>query len=313
MIFGVGSEALMIVIMKALTTWFGKKHVAFAFAVALVLYRFGTFSALNMQVKIVQDHSLEGAFWFAAVVMLVGWMAYNVFLFFDRYYKPKMDDDYQEEGQFKLGSVSNFPISFWYITLICITFYGAITSFEIFDPDILKHKFNMTPQQSGFLASMLMVATMIFMPIMGFIIDKSGKRATFLVFGSAIAVVSMATFMYLPVPAISIFVIGFAYSLIATALWATVPIIIENKSQGTAFGIMSYIQNMGLMLFPWLSGYIADLYTKTVKNVKILNYHPLLIFFIITLLGSLIFSILLKLNDKKSVDEGALSMEEFKD
>ncbi len=119
--------------------------------------------------------------------------------------------------------------------------------------------------------------------------------------------------MYLPVPVISIFIIGLAYSLIATALWATVPIVIEKKCQGTAFGILSYIQNMGLMLFPWLSGYIADLYTKTVKGVRVINYHPMLTFFIIIMLASLIFSILLKVSDKQSVEEGATSMEEFKD
>ena len=313
MIFGMGSEALLIVIMKALFIWFGKKHVAFAFAAALVLYRFGTFSALNLQVKVAQEHNFQAAFWLAAGIMLAGWLAYIIYLFVDRYFKPDLETEDIDEGKFQLGDVSSFPLSFWYLTLICITFYGSITSFEIFDPDILKQKFNMTPQQSGFLASVLMIATMVFMPILGFIIDKSGKRATLLVTGSSIAIIALFCFMYLPVPVISIFIIGLAYSLIATALWATVPIVIEKKCQGTAFGILSYIQNMGLMLFPWLSGYIADLYTKTVKGVRVINYHPMLTFFIIIMLASLIFSILLKVSDKQSVEEGATSMEEFKD
>ncbi len=120
--------------------------------------------------------------------------------------------------------------------------------------------------------------------------------------------------MLLPIPSISIFIIGLGYSLIATALWATVPIVIHKNYQGTAFGILSYIQNFGLMLFPWLSGYIADLYTKSSpQGGSLVNYRPLLLFFILTMLVSLICSILLKRSDKRSMREGALSMEDFKE
>lgn len=179
MIFGTGSEALLIVVMKALVSWFGKRHIALAFALTIVLYRFGTFLTLNLQVKVAQKYSLQTAFWLARAVMFIGWLAYVIYIFYDHYFKPKIAELEEDDLPFKLKDVSTFPISFWYLTLICITFYGAITSFEIFDPDILKYKFNITPKQSGFLASMLMVSTMIFMPALGWFIDKMGKRQPF--------------------------------------------------------------------------------------------------------------------------------------
>lgn len=314
MIFGTGSEALLIVIMKALVGWFGKRHIAVAFASAIVLYRFGTFLTLNLQVNIAEKYGLNVAFWCATLVMFCGWLIYIIYLFYDRLFKPKIADLEDDDQAFKLRDIASFPISFWYLTLICITFYGAITSFEIFDPDILKYKFNFSPRKSGFLASMLMVSTMICMPVLGWIIDKVGKRATFLVTGCALAILALLGFMFFPAPTLFIFIIGIAYSLIATALWATVPIVIHHQCQGTAFGILSYIQNMGLMLFPWLSGYIADLYTSTsAKGERLVNYGPVLIFFVLTMLASFICSILLKMNDKRSIDEGALSMEKFKE
>ncbi len=313
MIFGVGAEALMIVIMKSLAHWFGNKKVAFAFALALVLYRFGTFSALNLQIKMALKYNIYVAIYFAAFVMAIGWIAFVIYIWIDHKFKPTVESLSKKEPKFKLANIAHFPISFWYIALICITFYGSITSFEIFDPDILKHKFGLSLTRSGFLSSMLLIATMILMPIFGKMIDHYGRRATLMITGSTLALLGLLWITYFQYPVVAIVFIGIAYSLIATALWATIPVIVAPHCQGSAFGILGYIQNVGLMLFPWLSGYIADLYTKMDRGSKLINYTPVLIFFIALMVVSLIFSICLKLSDRRSMKEGALSMEDLKE
>ena len=52
--------------------------------------------------------------------------------------------------------------------------------------------------------------------------------------------------------------LGFGYSLYATVIWACVPILIEAKTVGTAFGVITAIQNMGLGTVPILIGVIQD-------------------------------------------------------
>lgn len=314
MIFGMGAEALLVAIMKALVGWFGERHIAFALALAIVVYRFGTFLSLNLQIKVALKYSLQTALWFAAAIMLIGCLAFIVYLVMDKLFKHNETIKVEEEEKFRLRDISHFPFSFWLLTLVCISFYGVVTSFEIFDPDILKNRFGVSPQRAGFLASIMLIGPMVLMPILGYVVDHYGKRATFMITGSALGVLALFFFIGVKIPEITISIMGVAYSLIGASLWATVPLLVDKRCQGTAFGILSYIQNMGLMLFPWLTGYIADLYTKTVpKQEAEVNYLPVLIFFIIVMVASLVFSILLKASDKHSIDEGSLSLEQFKD
>jgi MFS family permease len=58
-------------------------------------------------------------------------------------------------------------------------------------------------------------------------------------------------------PAISMVVLGFSFSLVSAVLWPAVPLIVEEKAVGTAFGLITMIQNIGLAVFPWLNGLFA--------------------------------------------------------
>ncbi|MEW5901900.1 MAG: MFS transporter, partial [Acidobacteriota bacterium] len=46
--------------------------------------------------------------------------------------------------------------------------------------------------------------------------------------------------------------------LVPAALWPSVPLIVREERVGTAFGLMTAIQNIGMALFPLLSGLLRD-------------------------------------------------------
>lgn len=60
-------------------------------------------------------------------------------------------------------------------------------------------------------------------------------------------------------PAYPMVLLGFAFVLVPAALWPSVPLIVKPKMVGTAFGLMTAIQNIGLALFPWLNGKLRDI------------------------------------------------------
>ena len=53
---------------------------------------------------------------------------------------------------------------------------------------------------------------------------------------------------------------GIAYSLYAAVLWPSVPLAVPKKYTGTAFGVITSIQNIGLALFPLI---IAAIYNSS--------------------------------------------------
>jgi MFS family permease len=59
-------------------------------------------------------------------------------------------------------------------------------------------------------------------------------------------------------PVYPMILLGFAFVLVPAALWPSVPLIVRSERVGTAFGLMTAIQNIGLGLFPLLNGLLRD-------------------------------------------------------
>ena len=51
--------------------------------------------------------------------------------------------------------------------------------------------------------------------------------------------------------------IGISFSLVPSALWPSVPKIVPLRQLGTAYSIIYYVQNLGLMLIPMWVGNVA--------------------------------------------------------
>ena len=52
--------------------------------------------------------------------------------------------------------------------------------------------------------------------------------------------------------------LGAAFVLVPACLWPSVPLIVEESRVGTAFGLMTACQNIGLLTFPYLNGVLRD-------------------------------------------------------
>ena len=162
-------------------------------------------------------------------------------------------------------------------------------------------------------------------PILGNFIDKKGKAATMLIFGSMLLIICHLTFAYLlPIfrpetgevasiggfilAFVTILVLGASFSLVPASLWPSVPKLVDNKVIGSAYALIFWIQNIGLWLFPLLIGKILNASNQdiinngnltTAEKSVMYNYtNPLLM---LALLGviALILGFILKIVDKK--------------
>jgi len=115
-----------------------------------------------------------------------------------------------------------------------------------FAPDFFFHKFGMSYEQSGQIASLLPLGTLIIYSVFGFIIDKYGRAATAMIFGSLVLVVVYATFAFTGIyPYLPMILLGIAFSLIPAAMWPSLVKLVDYKQMGTAYGLMYSIQNLG--------------------------------------------------------------------
>jgi MFS family permease len=155
---------------------------------------------------------------------------------------------------------------------------------QIFDNFL--HMFSTAPG----VTSIIIFASMIFAPFAGDLVDRIGKRATLMIVGSLMLIPAhllIGITHWNPIP--WMIVLGAAFVLVPAAMWPTVPLVVEEKRVGTAFGLMTAIQNLGLALFPLLNGKLRDV-TGTYTATQIM--------FACLGVAGLVFAILLLKSDK---------------
>jgi MFS family permease len=172
--------------------------------------------------------------------------------------------------------------------------------FQSYAPDILVQKFGYSVTAAGHYTSALIFGTMIFTPLLGLYVDKRGKRATLMILGACLLVPChlLLGYTHFP-PVVPIFFVGIALSLVPAALWAAIPMMVPESRLGTAFGVVGYVQNVGLMLFPYLAGKIADAHTTMVKGQPVVDYTSTMLMFAALGVVGVVFSLLLKYSDAR--------------
>ena len=95
-------------------------------------------------------------------------------------------------------------------------------------------------------------------------VDKIGKRVYLILISAVCVTLSHVIFICIPdcdqcydAPPVLV-LLGFGYSVYATVMWACVPFVVEAKTVGTAFGVTTAVQNIGLGIVPLLVGVIHD-------------------------------------------------------
>ncbi|MFQ5817246.1 MAG: MFS transporter [Terriglobia bacterium] len=260
-IFGIGAESLIVCQSAILAKWFKGKELAFAFGLALTFMRLGTLFSFNTEAWIAQSFgSWRIALWAAAFLCVLSLLCNLVYVFMERRALECVKLSEAAAGEkIVLSDVKRFGPSFWFITLLCVTFYSAIFPFTAFSTDFFHTKWDYSVVTAGRITSIIIFASMILSPILGGVVDKIGRRASMMIVGSLMMIPCYLVMGFTELtPIAPMAALGLAFSLVPAALWPAVPLIVEEKAVGTAFGLMTMIQNAGLALFPWLIGRVRD-------------------------------------------------------
>jgi MFS family permease len=320
-IFGVGVEVAGITVSKIIVKWFTGHELALAMGLQLAIARLGTALALSTSVPIARAFGHVSAPVLICLLMLcIGLLSFFVYTFNDKRLDKsvadaKLDTDKADESdeEFKIKDIG-FIIKnkgWWYISILCALFYSAVFPFLKYATALMINKFGVNENLAGIIPGLLPFGTILLTPVFGNMIDKKGKGASIMIFGSLLIIGVHLLFAvpllnhYLIAIALMI-VLGIGFSLVPSAMWPSVPKIIPSKQLGSAYALIFYVQNIvALMSVPALIGWVLDKYcivgTTLVEGKEVANYNytvPMIMFMGFGVLG-LIFAYLLKAEDKK--------------
>ena len=191
----------------------------------------------------------------------------------------------------------SFNKSYWYIVMLCVVFYSAMFPFQTFAVKFFMETHGVSRETGGFLSSLLTISAMICTPLFGLLSDYIGKRSMLMMFGSILIIPVYLIMGYTNVPLIyPMCIMGIAFSLIPAIMWPSVALVTTPTKLGTAYGLMTMFQNIGLYGFNQIIGFSNDINHASVSHPS--GYHAgLWVFSILGFLGFL-FAMLLRLNER---------------
>lgn len=313
-IFAVGVEVAGITVSKVIVKWFKGYELALAMGMQVAVARIGTMLAMAAPVPIATYfHDISAPLLFALILLVIGLLAFFVYNIMDKKLDKSIAEsgNVEEETPFSLRDIK-FIVSnkgFWLIALLCVLFYSAVFPFLKYAADLMVNKYNLPPETAGLIPSLLPFGTLILTPLFGAYYDNKGKGATIMIIGAAMLVVIHGVFA-LPffenwiVAVILVMSLGVALSLVPSAMWPSVPKIIPEKQLGTAYSLIFWVQNWGLMGVPFIIGIVLEKFCITGQVTEngltrpTYDYTiPMLIFMIIGILA-LFVAFLLKREDR---------------
>lgn len=306
-IFGTGIEIAGITVSKIIVKWFKGKEMALAMGLEMATARIGTGLAIGATPLLCRlfDNSISMPILIGLILLCIGVLSFLVFMVMDKRLDAErsasaMDE---EEEPFRFRDILDIIKikGFWYIALLCVLFYSAVFPFLKYAPNLMINKFHITVALSGIIPALLPFGNILLTPFFGNLYDRKGKGATIMLIGSIMLVVihflfSVSFLDNWIVALVLIILLGIAFSLVPSAMWPSVPKIIPENKLGTAYALIFWVQNWGLMGVPLLIGKVLDKYCITgyVNNKPTYDYTiPMLIFTCFGVLA-VIFALLLK-------------------
>ena len=322
MILGLGSEIAGVAVTRSIAKWFKGKSMAFAMGLQLSIARLGTGLAMLIAPYLVVANA-EGYYPLSATnrpalvglsLIFIGTILWAIFIAMDAKYDRQLGvvsqrGEQKEEDKFKFSDIIAVIKNprFIMIALLCVFFYCCVISFKKFGTTIMIPRFGMDAEAAATMVASIAFFPVIFTPLFGALVDKVGKATSWMILGSVIVFLAHIIIGFAPASDawgyLSICFLGIGYSLVPSAMWPSVPKIIPEKNLGTAYSMIYFIQNLGMLTVPIFAGRILvnEELDKVVRSV-----HAEYIFIglgVVAISVSLLLKISAKKNPQLALDE----------
>ncbi len=275
-IFGIGVEMAGITTSRTVVKWFKGKEMALAMGMQLATARLGASVAFFFSADMAGEKMVDGIrtgnvlnpVYVGVSLICIGFLTFLMYTFMDK----KLDKQTGNAGpgadpteEFHLKDLAKIITNrgFILISLLCVLFYSGVFPFLKYAVHMMQSKLGVDAHIAGKISGLLPIGTILLTPIIGYFLDKKGKGATIMIFGAVLLTLAHLSFAFLPnsmaLAIIAIIVLGIAFSLVPASMWPSVPKIVEERYLGSAYALVFWIQNIGLMFFPWLIGVIIEM------------------------------------------------------
>ena len=261
-VFGVSEGTIFISLVAGVARWFSRSGVALAMALFLSLARVGSFSAdkSTTWAQSLYEAGWQPPLWLGAAVTGVGLIAALIFRVLDARYAAGAEVRNAAGERIDWRAVFSFDLSYWYILGLHVLYAAVFFPFrQTFAIEYFQHVKGLTLQQAGDVNAWVFACAVVATPLFGLVADRYGHRSLILSVGTVLLPV---TFMILSLthlgPWVSTALMGVSFSLVPAIIWPSTTLIVEPRRLGTALGVITVLQALGLWGSNRIAGWLAE-------------------------------------------------------
>ncbi|KAG0742116.1 hypothetical protein G6F57_000956 [Rhizopus arrhizus] len=253
-LFGIGSGLIVTMQEAILYKWFRTHHLAIAIGLQVSITRLSNFvGTLAANPIAARTGDWVWSFWLSLILcsfsILVSLLYTLVVRHLQRGSRQRLltSQEIQKlkrRHSFDWRGVLRFPLIYWHLLLIEFIYSAVWASFQTISTDFVERHFGSTAVLAGYKASTSQVVPIVAAPLLGVLIDLYGCRVSVLLISSLFLILSTV-------------LLGWTY------VNAVIGMILYSIS--LAFGLVSIISSIGMVLPPEYLGTGSGIYKSTIN------------------------------------------------
>jgi len=323
-LLGLGGESLIVAATTVIARWFKGRELAFAFGIKVTLARLASVAADNSPSWGRHAYypqgpagppSWQGPLLLAVGAGILGLLAAAVYARLERPHPGSARAAGAPRPRWSAAAL-RFNPSYWLVVGICLTFYSAIIPFRTFAIDFFTSRILagaggalseadrvLAHQHAGGYASLLPLSAMIATPLLGLLSDRIGRRASLMLLAALLLCPVYLLFAYTLIPlSIPLFMMGIAFAVIPAVMWPSVAYLVPAARLGTAYALMTLIEQAGFFCLNLLIGRTND--WQHAGPAYLAGYRPGMWIFTGVAAAGTVFALLLRLREAGSKAHG---------
>jgi predicted MFS family arabinose efflux permease len=255
LVAGAGAMTLLVVAPQLLAQWFAGRELGISMGVFSTAMPLGTVLSLGLLSRVGESLGWRVSVWVSAGLALLALVVFA--LLFSPAQRSGERISAPSEPLYQNIRSAGTPI--WIVGAAWLLFNAAVISLFTFTPDMLKTA-GFSIGSAGLITSAVMWPALVLSPIIGYIIDRIGRKRTSIALGGA-----MMAILLLWVPSAThwvlllLLIMGIAQAMVPAPIFALTPDITKPETLGLAFGIVSTCLNLGIVVGPFAVGLAKDL------------------------------------------------------
>lgn len=304
LLFGSGNGSLTIVQNRITAYWFKNKELALAFGITLAFSRLGSVLNFFLTQSFKDVHGLPWTLWGGAMLCGLGFICALVVSFLDKMGVRALGDEdnlKMQSKKLKVTDIKHFSLSYWLLALAIMFFYNGVFPFVADASKFIHLKYHMDPKVSAYIAGAVYDVSMVLSPFLGGIIDVIGKRGILALLCSLLTIPLFGLLAFTTVyPLVCTLWLGVTYSFAAASLWPSIPLVVSQATVGTAMGLTTSIQMIGIGISNLIVGQILGKNDKDQDADQTLRrWKFVMIFLLANSLACVATTTFLNINDKR--------------